>query len=404
MPRIKLTERAVARLEAPAPSGRQIIHWDSELKGFGVLCSGVTNAKSYIVQRELPGGKSRRVTVAAVAEMQLREARTAAAELLVAMRRGEDPKTRKPAGLTLRGAFDSYLANRKDLRPASVTVYRKVVPGYLAPWLDMPLREITAEMVEDQHREVQAEIAARGRYGGEAAANLAFVVLRLLWNYAAERDSTMPPKNPVGRLRRGWFAIQPRTRMVPAEHMPKFYRAVLELANAIQRDYVLLLLFTGMRKSEAASLTWEDVDLVRRVLRVPAARTKAGRKLDLPMTDVVHRMLVARRALGRDKFVFPANSRSGHIEDTGLEQVAEACGVRVSAHDLRRTFITIAEACDISVLALKALVNHATGRDVTSGYVQMSTERLRQPAQRVCDEIKRLCEVEPLPEGVARLV
>jgi hypothetical protein len=37
----------------------------------------------------------------------------------------------------------------------------------------------------------------------------------------------------------------------------------------------------------------------------------------------------------------------------------------------------------MSVYALKALVNHSLGGDVTAGYVQHSVERLRVPAQRV---------------------
>jgi hypothetical protein len=47
-----------------------------------------------------------------------------------------------------------------------------------------------------------------------------------------------------------------------------------------------------------------------------------------------------------------------------------------------------------SPLALRALVNHALGGDVTSGYVIMSLERLREPAQRVANRLKELCGLE----------
>ena len=81
MPRMKLTERAVARLRAPDPSGKQVLWWDAELRGFGVLASGTTTAKSYVAQRELPNGRTRRVTVAATTELPLAEARRRAAEV-----------------------------------------------------------------------------------------------------------------------------------------------------------------------------------------------------------------------------------------------------------------------------------------------------------------------------------
>ena len=44
-------------------------------------------------------------------------------------------------------------------------------------------------------------------------------------------------------------------------------------------------------------------------------------------------------------------------------------------------------------MALKALVNHSLGKDVTSGYVQMTVDRLRRPAQRVCDRMMELCGI-----------
>lgn len=56
-------------------------------------------------------------------------------------------------------------------------------------------------------------------------------------------------------------------------------------------------------------------------------------------------------------------------------------------HDLRRTFITIAESLDISSYALKKLVNHSQSRDVTAGYIVMNVDRLREPMQKISDFI-----------------
>ena len=390
MPRVRLTERAIARLRAPAPTGKQTLYWDADLRGFGLLMSGTTNAKTFVVQRAV-GGRTRRVTIGPANVLSLAEARGRAELVIADIYRGVDPKAGRRHGATLRGTLDAYIAARKDLRPKSVKNYRGAVEGYLAAWLDRPLRDITPEMVEARHRSLQAEVAARGRYGGKAIANNVIRTLRALWTFAAEREPDLPP-NPVARLRRQWFAVHRRERMVRAEELPKFYRAIMELPSAVGRDYLLLLLFTGLRRSEASTLTWDFIDFGARVIRVPAAQTKAGRKLDLPMTDVVHDLLVARRALGKDRFVFPGAGRSGHITEPKfpLAAIARATGITISAHDLRRTFVTVAESTDISPMALRALVNHSLGSDVTSGYVQMTAERLREPAQRVADRLKAL--------------
>jgi integrase len=230
-------------------------------------------------------------------------------------------------------------------------------------------------------------------------------VLRTLWAFAAEgRDPTLPPTNPVGRLKGGWYEIEARKRMVTDDDMPAFYKAVCGLENRIQRDYLKLLLFTGLRRTEAASLVWSDVDFGQKVIRIPKERTKGRRELILPMTDVVHALLVERRQLGKAKFVFPANSRSGHLEDPALWQVEKACGVRVSPHDLRRTYATAANKSKIPWLELKMLVNHAVPKsEITADYTQITVDDLRESAQRVADRLKELCRVAPLPDNVASM-
>ena len=309
MPKIKLTEKIIAKLPAPDPSGRQVLHWDTDLHGFGVLCSGKTTSRTYVVQRDLPDGRTRRATIAAVAEVTLDKARLRAADMLYELRRGNDPK-KKVENFTLRMALHSYLSTRKDLRPATVVIYRKVVERYLAAWADMPLRHITPEMVEARHRAIAAEIAADGRYDGRTTANVSMRCFRALYTYATDTIPDMPPANPVRRLRRAWFAEPRRTRMVPADQMPTFYQAVDALENKVHRDFLLLLLFTGLRLGEARSLRWENIDFAQRVIRLPAASTKAGRKLDLPMVDIIRDMLVARRAWATRATCFPAPAQA----------------------------------------------------------------------------------------------
>lgn len=393
MPKIKITDRAIDRLKAPAPTGRQTLYWDAELRGFGVLVSGVSSSKTYVVQRDV-GGRTRRVTIAPTNVIGIAEARRRAELILADFYRGIDPKADRRGADTLRSVLEAYLAARKGLRPKSVHVIRDAVERHLEPWCDWPLRDITPELVEARHRLLQKQIAARGRMG-YATANDAMRTLGTLWSFAADRIPNLPA-NPVRRLRRQWFPVRRRDRIIHPDELAVFHRAVLALPNAVQRDYLRLLLFTGLRRTEAASLTWSDVDLAQRVIRIRAARTKSGRKLDLPMTDYVHAMLSVRRRLGDTGFVFPANSGAGHISEPKfpLAAVERATGIKASAHDLRRSYVTVAESCDISPLALRALINHSLGGDVTSGYVIMSVERLREPAQRVADRLKELCAVE----------
>jgi integrase len=184
--------------------------------------------------------------------------------------------------------------------------------------------------------------------------------------------------------------------------LPDFYTAVQDLPP-MGRDYVLLLLFTGLRRREAAGLRWSEVDFERRIICLPTVRVKTRSALNLPMTDFVADLLIARRQLGDCDYVFP--SRETHMDGNAwTKTLRKKTGLQFSIHDLRRTYATIAESCDIPWLSLKALPNHTAGSSVTATYVALTPERLRAPAQKVCDRIKTLCCVTaPSGQNIAAL-
>jgi len=70
-----------------------------------------------------------------------------------------------------------------------------------------------------------------------------------------------------------------------------------------------------------------------------------------------------------------------------VAKIIEKTDVPFTMHDLRRTFVTIAESLDLPSYSVKALVNHKQGDDVTSGYIQLNVERLRKPMQIITDFI-----------------
>ena len=81
-----------------------------------------------------------------------------------------------------------------------------------------------------------------------------------------------------------------------------------------------------------------------------------------------------------------------------LDRVAEQSGVNIMPTDLRRTFITTAEALDTGPYTMKALLNHKpAGRDVTSGYVVITTDRLRGPMQAIEDTLLGQAGLKPRP-------
>jgi integrase len=422
MATMKMTRGAVERLPAPDPSGRQTIYWaeGAAMQGLGILVSGVSASKSWVCQGNLPSGKSRRITLGPVAQLTIEEAWELARPKLAAMLQGRDPKLTGPqrqlAAMTVAEVLDAFLANSSNLRPSTIALYRAYAK-HLAPLADRPMREIEADEVERLFRHITSDVVRRRAAGkivggtnvqGKAIANSAIRLLGTIWAYQAERDRDLPP-NPVQsrRFARQWHDIERRTRHVPPERLAEFYQAARRLRSDIQRDLVIVGLFTGLRDSEVSGLRWDEVDLANKMLRLPAGRMKARKAFDLPMSDIVYRILVTRRAIGREgAHVFPGYGATGHCRsfNYALDQIRDGTGIATSPHDLRRTFLSVVEQSEISPLCHKLLVAHSTGGDVTSGYKQISLSDLRAAAQKVADRMKVLCGItEPAGENIVQI-
>jgi integrase len=227
-------------------------------------------------------------------------------------------------------------------------------------------------------------------------------LLRAIFNFANGKyadDAGRSPfsANPVKVLSetKAWAKIDRRRNVIKPHELEDWYRAVQSLSNATVRDYLLLLIFTGLRRQEAARLCWGDIDLRGRTLTV--IDTKNRRPHELPMPHFICDLLEARRSLSVSDFVFPGEGRAGHLANAQYSKakVIQVSGISFTLHDLRRTFITIAESLDIPGYALKRMLNHSDGSDVTAGYIVASVERLREPMQKVADYLRRAMKIEP---------
>jgi integrase len=91
--------------------------------------------------------------------------------------------------------------------------------------------------------------------------------------------------------------------------------------------------------------------------------------------------------------VFPGRGNKHHLVDSDhvIRGVAKNSGCRFMIHDLRRTFLTVAERLALSYVILKKLANHSGKNDTTFGYVVVDVERLREPMQKITNELLLLC-------------
>jgi integrase len=390
-----LTKSAIAKL--PLPSEGQAFYRDDALKGLAVrVTAGGT--KSFILEK-LIKRKVRRATLGRCNEISVETARRLAQKMLGQIADGRDPlaerKRDEAVAVTLKEAFAAYLEQRRNLKPKSIADYRRVVEVALADWYARPLVSINRDAVSRRFRKLRDE-------SGPAWANLCMRVLRAIFNFAAGNyadDTGQSPfaVNPVKVLSqtKAWAKVERRTTLIKTHELARWCAAVNDLSNRTVRDYLVLLVFTGLRRGEGASLRWEDVDFEGRTLTI--ADTKSGRPHTLPLPPFILDLLATRQQSADSDFVFAGEGAKGHLASPkkAMRKAIEVSGVPFTLHDLRRTFITIAESLDIPGYALKRLLNHADGADVTAGYIVPSVERLRGPMDKIADYLLRAMEIEP---------
>ncbi|HEX2243936.1 MAG TPA: integrase family protein [Gammaproteobacteria bacterium] len=400
MAAINFTKKALDTLPLPE-QGKRLEVYDNKIRGLLIRVTS-NGTKSFTVYRRV-NGKPQWVKLGRYPDMPIEQASRRAQKMLSLMADGIDPvaKSRadKVSQVTLGQVFEAYL-KAHELKSGTVKDYQRVMAEAFSDWRDKPIVSITKDMVEKRHQ-------SRGQKS-KARANNAMRVLRALFNFAAAKyeDAEGQPlikENPVKRISsiRAWYRIDRRQTVIKPYQLPAWFAAVMRLAPerpgsnaAVARDYLLWVLFTGMRKEEAARLKWSDINLEDRTFTIKDPKNRDHASLPLP--NFLYDLLCKRPA--NTEYIFPGLDKSGYLGDMHywIRKVTDQSGVQFTLHDLRRTFITTAESLDISVYALKRLLNHRVSQsDVTGGYIITDVERLRKPMQKINDHLLRLANMHP---------
>jgi integrase len=161
--------------------------------------------------------------------------------------------------------------NRK---PRTAKDYREIVERLKAVFGGRRLRQIDELSIE---RHKRARVAA----GAPVAVNRELAVLKSLFNRC--RDDLRIYDGPTPRIKLLKESAGRLRFLDDAEQA-----SLLEAAPEPLRTILLVGLHTGLRiKSEALALQVADVDLVRRLVTVPAAYAKNGKSRTVPLNSTV---------------------------------------------------------------------------------------------------------------------
>lgn len=391
MPKLKLTKTNIDRVAKAGLSKSDVLHWDTEIKGFGLRVTP-TGKATFIAQGRVNGvGDAVRVTVGPYGVFSPDQARDAVKEHLRNMGLGIDPRELKKQdealNVTLRTVADAYFARPGKLKDATRNEMDRQIKSVFLAWENKPIASITEDDVRKRYR----EMTTKGMRGKPAigSANLSMTTLRTLINFAGRQyrrtdGAPLIIHNPVLALKDDWIELKPRTRDVEARKVGEVWNMLSQAYTSARDDdaragvdLVRFLMLTGARRNEGAKLTWDRIDLDEGWFHLPDP--KNANPVWIPLSTQAVALLKARKPVDGDKdaspFVFPSRSKAGHVMDTRspLEKISKVVGTHLSAHDLRRTFVSLGVATlDIDLHKIELLTNHVPKGVTARHYLQTS--------------------------------
>lgn len=150
-----------------------------------------------------------------------------------------------------------------------------------------------------------------------------------------------------------------------------------------QREVVLFALATGLRQGNILGLTWDQVDLDRRIVTITGYDMKNGESLGVPLNDVALGVLERQKGKHR-KRVFTYWGRPLNSANTKTWQNAlKACGIKdFRWHDLRHTWATWLRQADVPTWVLQELGGWKSEAMVRR-YAHISVKHLAPYAERM---------------------
>jgi integrase len=405
--RILITDASVARL-APAKIEAGYVVRDRDVRGFIVKVG--MRRKTYRYEGEQREGRQRKVISRKLGEYphtKAGDARAAALAVIGQRARGES-LTGATADITMSQAWVRYEVYLKRENRSSRTIedYRQKFEKHLARWHGTPLRKITRAEVLTWHGEVTK---GAGAYAANGASRLGHAL------FAYARDELEAPDLPGRNPFRGkglHNEEEPRESGMGTRDIRPWFDELVKLQSPVLREFHWFSLLSGLRRNDVATLRWTDVSLRERAVTLRAPKGGKKRRFRAPLSRPMVRSLCRARMAGRmmhdrqsREWVFPALSRSGHVEEIkGSSWASDRNGnkrkiVRLTkvGHSLRHSYRTLCAAAGLDRLRTKLLMNHQVSRDVTDAYLSTPAlfEQLREAQRTVSELIVRSAGQDP---------
>lgn len=268
--------------------------------------------------------------------------------------------TRAFKSVSLEDLLDDYLKHMNHQRGVATKKYH--VAHFKRILGNPPIHALTVKVLED-YRQIR-----RGEGVGPATINKELATIKhaltkaVAWKMVRkdirqDLKDVQKEKEPPGRLR--YLEDEAEAQKI-IQHCHGSFKAL-----------VITTLYTGMRRGEVLSLTWDQVDLRQGVIRL--THTKNGEARDLPINETVRSVLTGLRTRIDVPWVF--HDEEGEKFPDTRKRFEWACKQAQMTdfhfHDLRHTFASWLVMRGTPIATVSELLGHKS-LSMTMRYAHLS--------------------------------
>lgn len=239
----------------------------------------------------------------------------------------------------------------------------------LPVFAEMPLNKITSERICQYQQDRQSEGSCPASVNREIALlSKAFNTAVKKWKWSESNPCREVDSLPENNKRVRYFKNQEVEKLY--KELPKWLKPIITIAR-----------FTGLRLSNVLSLSWDKVDIFRKVITV--GKTKNGEPIGLPMNNMVFDTLKTLNKVRHlnTTLIFPSNNgvnRCRHSVSKAFRKACKRAGINdFCFHDLRHDFGSNLVQRGVDIYSVAQLMGHKDIR-MTQRYSHLSPEKLRK--------------------------
>jgi len=369
------------KLDDLTPGDERYTVYDLRVNDLGLLVQP-TGHKAFFWFRKVRGYPTW-LTIGTFPDLTVEQARLQASELNAKTARwkasgydGDNPFTER-RDLTVGERLNDYVERQVKPHAAHPERAARDVEGmvrtYLLPWKARRLGAVRRADVLNLHKQLGSE-------NGQVTANRVVQFLRTLYSWANKAE-LWRGDNPARGIQ--FFHEERRTRYLQPDELARLFQQLRRDPNAELRDFVLLALFTGARKSDILSMRWENVYLADNRWEVP--KPKNRKPYLVPLVPEAIDLLKERLARRKDNepWVFPSRGATGHLVNLKKpwQRLLKRAGIsNLHVHDLRRTLGSWQAAQGSSLQIIGESLGHSS-LGATQVYAQLNLDPVRRSVE-----------------------